>query len=61
MQDTDGGLASFGVGKRVICMAGLDLFEALDRHIPLDMVLEKKVRRVAEVGRTFVPVRELFP
>jgi restriction endonuclease Mrr len=58
---TDGGLASFGVGKRVICMDGLDLFEALDRHIPLDMVLEKKVRRVAEVGRTFVPVRELFP
>lgn len=58
---TDGGLASFGVGKRVICMDGLDLFEALDRHIPLDIVLEKKVRRVAEVGRTFVPVRELFP
>jgi hypothetical protein len=58
---TDGGLASFGVGKRVVCMDGLDLFDALDRHIPLDLVLEKKVRRVAEVGRTFVPVRELFP
>jgi len=58
---TDGGLASFGVGKRVICMDGFDLFDALDRHIPLDLVLEKKVRRVAEVGRTFVPVRELFP
>jgi hypothetical protein len=58
---TDGGLASFGVGKRVVCMDGFDLFEALDRHIPIDMMLEKKVRRMAENGRTFVPVRELFP
>jgi hypothetical protein len=58
---TEGALASFGVGKRVVCMDGLDLFDALDRHIPLDMVLQKKVRRMAEEGRTHIPVRELFP
>jgi restriction endonuclease len=58
---TEGGLASFGMGKNVVCMDGLDLFNALDRHIPIDIVLEKKVRRMAENGRTFMPVRELFP
>lgn len=58
---TDGGLASFGVGKKVICMDAFDLYSALERHIPIDLVLAKKVRRSVEDGRTFVPVRELFP
>jgi Uncharacterized alpha/beta hydrolase domain (DUF2235)/Restriction endonuclease len=58
---TDDGLAAFGRGKRVICMDGLDLYEMLDREIPLNQVLERKVRRAAETGAPFVRVRDLFP
>ena len=54
------GLAAFGPGKRLICMDGRDLFDGLDRSIPLAAVLERKVRRAAETGRAFIPVRELF-
>ncbi|RWK77621.1 MAG: restriction endonuclease, partial [Mesorhizobium sp.] len=55
------GLVAFGRGKRVICMDGLDLYEMLDREIPLTEVLERKVRRAAETGAAFVRVRDLFP
>ncbi|MDK2126984.1 restriction endonuclease [Parachitinimonas caeni] len=58
---TNEGLDAFGRGKRVICMDGLDLYEALQREIPLNAVLEKKVRRAAETGLPFVRVRDLFP
>lgn len=58
---TEEGLAAFGRGKRVICMDGLDLYETLDRELPLDRVLERKVRRAAETGAPFVRVRDLFP
>jgi len=58
---TDDGLAAFGRGKRVICMDGLDLYEMLDREIPLNHVLERKVRRAAETGMPFLRVRDLFP
>ena len=58
---TADGLAAFGKGKRLICMDGLDLFEMLDREIPLDQVLERKVRRAAESGQPFERVRDLFP
>ena len=58
---TDDGLVAFGRGKRVICMDGLDLYEMLDREIPLTQVLERKVRRAAETGSPFVRVRDLFP
>ncbi len=57
---TEDGLAAFGKGKRVICMDGLDLFETLSRELPLNHVLEKKVRRAAETGQPFVRVRDLF-
>lgn len=57
---TADGLAAFGRGKRVICMDGLDLFDALDRQIPLNHVLERKVRRAAESGLPFERVRDLF-
>lgn len=57
---TDDGLVAFGRGKRVICMDGLDLYKALDREIPLDRVLEAKVRYAAETGSPFVRVRDLF-
>ncbi|MFN4235884.1 MAG: restriction endonuclease [Vogesella sp.] len=57
---TSDGLVAFGKGKRVICMDGLDLYEALDRELPLNHVLERKVRRAAETGYPFEQVRDLF-
>ena len=58
---TEVGLAAFGRGKKVICMDGQDMYEALDRNIPIDVVLERKVRHAAETGLPFAPVAELFP
>lgn len=58
---TDEGLREFGRGKRVICMNGFDLYETLDRKIPLNHVLERKVGRAAETGSPFIRVRDLFP
>jgi hypothetical protein len=58
---TDDGLAAFGRGKRVICMDGLDLYDTLHREIPLNHVLDRKVRRAAEIGLPFIRVRDLFP
>ncbi|WP_245490274.1 restriction endonuclease [Mesorhizobium sp. M7A.F.Ca.US.011.01.1.1] len=58
---TEDGLVAFGRGKRVICMDGYDLYEMLDREIPLNHVLERKVRRAAETGSPFIRVRDLFP
>ena len=57
---SDDGLQAFGRGKRVICMDGLDLSEALTRELPLNQILERKVRRAAETGISFVRVRDLF-
>ncbi len=58
---SDDGLAAFGRGKRVICMDGYDLYETLHREIPLNHVLDRKVRRAAETGSPFARVRDLFP
>ncbi len=58
---TEEGLVAFGRGKRVICMDGLDLFDMIDREIPLSHVLDRKIRRAAETGLPFVRVRDLFP
>ncbi len=58
---TPEGLDAFGRGKRVICMDGLDLFETLSRELPLNHVLDRKVRRAAETGLPFARVRDLFP
>lgn len=57
---TADGLAAFGTGKRIICMDGRDIYDALEREIPLKSALERKIRRAAETGRIHVPVRELF-
>jgi hypothetical protein len=37
-----------------------DIYEALDRNIPIDAVLERKVRHAGEAGQPFAPVRTLF-
>ena len=58
---TEDGLVAFGRGKRVVCMDGLDLYETLSRELPLNHVLESKVRRAAETGFPFARVRDLFP
>lgn len=58
---SEDGLAAFGRGRRVVCMDGFDLYETLEREIPLGQVLERKVRRAAETGSPFVRVRDLFP
>lgn len=58
---SEDGLVAFGKGKRVICMDGYDLYETLDREIPLNHVIDRKVRRAAETGAPFVRVRDLFP
>jgi len=58
---SEDGIQAFGRGKRVICMDGLDLSETLSREMPLNHVLERKVRRAAETGFAFVRVRDLFP
>jgi hypothetical protein len=58
---SDDGLTAFGRGKRVICMDGFDLSEALTRNIPLTSVFERKTRRAAETGEAFIRVRDLFP
>ena len=58
---TQEGLHAFGRGKRLICMDGLDLNDLLEREIPLNQVLERKVRKAAETGSPFASFRDLFP
>jgi hypothetical protein len=57
---TSEGLDAFGRARKVICMDGLDLWEMLDRQLPVATVLERKVRKAAETGNCFVRVRDLF-
>lgn len=57
---TSDGLEAFGRGKKLVCMDGLDLLEALSREISLREVLARKVRHAAERGLVFVRVRDLF-
>lgn len=57
---TTDGLEAFGRGKRVVCMDGFDLSEMLRLRRHFSDVMDAKVRRAAETGSPFVPVRELF-
>lgn len=54
------GLKAFGRSKKIVCIDGLDLSEALTRELPLNVVLERKVRHAAETGQAFARVRDLF-
>ena len=56
---TADGLHAFGRGKRIVCMDGLDLHEVLSGRLDLAEVIAQKVRRAAETGMAFVPVRDL--
>lgn len=55
------GLTAYGRGGSVVCMEGLDLHDALKGEIPLNHVLEQKVRRSVETGEVLARVRDLFP
>ncbi len=57
---SDEGLIAFGRGKKVVCMDGYDLSEILHNKLSFIDVLSKKVRRAAETGKPFVPIRDLF-
>lgn len=57
---SDEGLIAFGRGKKVVCMDGYDLSEMLHNKLSFIEVLSKKVRRAAETGKPFVPIRDLF-
>lgn len=54
------GLEAFGRNKRLLCMDGLDLYELLERRLPLGEVIQRKARRAVETGLVFAPVRDLF-
>jgi hypothetical protein len=54
------GLIAYGRGGSVVCMDGLDLHDALKGEIPLNHVLEQKVRRSVETGEVLSRVRDLF-
>jgi hypothetical protein len=58
---TQDGLMACGRGGSVVCMDGLDLHDALQGEIPLNHVLEQKVRRSVETGEVLARVRDLFP
>ena len=57
---TNVGLEAFGRGKRTICMHGRDIYDMLERRIPLDEVIERKARGAVETGLPFMSVQELF-
>ncbi len=54
------GLFAFGRGKQVVCMDGRDIYEALDRQIPLNELIAEKARRAAETGDVLSRVDDLF-
>lgn len=56
---SEGAFSAFGTGKRIVCMDGTDIHDALQQNIPLDQTLSQKARRAVETGRVFVPLREL--
>jgi hypothetical protein len=54
------GLTAFGRSKKIICIDGFDLSEALTPELPLNVGLERKLRHAAETGQAFARVRDLF-
>ena len=57
---TDVGLTGFGRGRRLICMDGRDIHEALERGIAIDRAISLKVRHAAETGDVFIPIDKLI-
>ncbi len=57
---SEDGLFAFGRGKKVICMDGRDIYEALSRSIPLDRVIVEKARQAASHGPVFKRVTDML-
>ena len=57
---SEGGLFAFGRAKKVICMDGRDIYEALFRSIPLDKVIIEKARQAASQGPIFKRVSDML-
>ena len=57
---SEDGLCAFGRGKKVICMDGRDIYEALSRSIPLDKVIIEKARQAASQGPIFKRVNDML-
>lgn len=57
---TDDGLHAFGRGKRLICMDGLDLWDALSGTLSIPDVIRRKATRASQTGEIFARVRDLI-
>ncbi|KRQ94497.1 hypothetical protein [Bradyrhizobium valentinum] len=57
---SEDGLFAFGRGKKVICMDGRDIYEALSRSIALDQVIIEKARQAASHGPIFKRVTDML-
>lgn len=57
---SEDGLSAFGRGKKVICMDGRDIYEALSRSIPMDKVIAEKARQAASLGQVFKRVNDIL-
>jgi len=60
---TPDGLIAFSKGRptRIICVDGLDLWQAIEHQLNFSEVLSRKTRRASESNEAFVSVRDLFP
>lgn len=56
---SEDGLYAFGRGKKLICMDGRDIYEALSDFIPIDTVIREKSRHAASHGAIFKRVSDL--
>lgn len=57
---TDVGLQAFGRGRRLICMEGRDIKDALEGGVAIDRAISMKVRHAAETGEVFIPLEKLL-
>ncbi|MBL4641631.1 MAG: restriction endonuclease [Verrucomicrobiales bacterium] len=54
------GLHAFGNARKVICVEGKDLHDIFNNQIPLDQLIQRKVRFASETGNPFAPAKDLF-
>lgn len=57
---SEDGLRAFGSGRRSICVSGEDIWTMLDRRLPFDQVIDRKQRKAAETGATYIRLNDLF-
>ncbi|GAB5433144.1 MAG: restriction endonuclease [Epibacterium sp.] len=57
---TEEGLHAFGKGRKLICMEGKEIKDALSLGVGIDRLISLKVRRAAETGEVFVPLENLI-